>query len=139
MVGPHYKVYVVVDRDFGERLNTLETGVPVWMVDTPTNKTAAQRRWQELPEPNHLTGVTTFSDIDSASSIELLLAEIDTIDLHHGTYSADPPYTILEVIGSRLTGEIKEALAVYGFDEFKESETGFCATRQKLASGTHRY
>lgn len=102
MVGPRYKVYVVVDRQFEERLDTLERGVPMWIVDSPTNKPAAQQHWQRHPEPNHLTGVTTFTDIDSATSSELLLAEIDTIDLHHGTYSADPPYTILEVIGANL-------------------------------------
>ena len=129
MVGPRYKVYVVVDRAFGERLDMLEKGVPVWIVDTPTNKTAAQRVWQRLPDANHLTGVTTFSDSGSATSAELLLAEIDTIDLHHGTYSADPPYTVLEVIGTPLTGEIKDALSAYGFDEFRENSRGFTATR----------
>jgi hypothetical protein len=129
MVGPRYKVYVVVDRDFGERLDMLERGVPVWIVDTPANNVAVQRAWQRLPDANHLTGVTTFSDIGAATASELLLAEIDTIDLHHGANSADPPYTVLEVIGAPLTGEIKDGLSVYGFDEFRESATGFTATR----------
>jgi len=33
-----YKVFVVVDREFGGKLSGLEQGVPVWIVDTPTNK-----------------------------------------------------------------------------------------------------
>jgi hypothetical protein len=129
MVGPRYKVYIVVDREFGERLNMLEKGVPVWIVDTPANKAAAQRVWQKLPDPDHLTGVTTFRAFAPATSSELLLAEIDTIDLHHGTYSADPPYTVLEVIGAPLTEEIRNSLSVYGFSEFTETAAGFTAMR----------
>jgi hypothetical protein len=30
-----YKVYVVVDREFGEKLLKLVEGTPVWIVDTP--------------------------------------------------------------------------------------------------------
>jgi len=30
-----YKLYVIVDPNFGERLATLPEGVPVWIVDTP--------------------------------------------------------------------------------------------------------
>ena len=33
-----YKVYAVLDREFGEKLSTLESEAPVWIVDTPTNK-----------------------------------------------------------------------------------------------------
>jgi len=32
-----YKVFVVVDREFGEQLATLTPGLPVWIVDTPIN------------------------------------------------------------------------------------------------------
>ena len=38
MSAVQYKVFVVVDREFGEKLSELEKGVPVWIVDTPTNK-----------------------------------------------------------------------------------------------------
>ena len=67
-----YKVYVVVDREFGEKLSELEKGVPVWIVDTPTNKPAAQRFWNEHPDENHLTGITTFNDLLSLSSGKLI-------------------------------------------------------------------
>ena len=85
-----YKVYVVVDREFGERLSELERGVPVWIVDTPTNKPVAQRLWKERPEENSLTGITTFDDLQSASPDEMFLAELYMVDLHHGAYSAAP-------------------------------------------------
>ena len=50
MAALPYKVYVVVDREFGEKLAELERGVPVWIVDTPTNKPVAQRLWNERPD-----------------------------------------------------------------------------------------
>ena len=63
-----YKVYVVVDRGVGEKLSELEKGVPVWIVDTPTNKSVVQRFWDERPGEDHLTGVATFNDLASLSS-----------------------------------------------------------------------
>ena len=125
------KVYVVVDRNFGERLAELPRGVPVWIVDTPSNKPVAQRLWKERPNESHLTGITTFNDMESSSPEELLIAELDSIDLHHGVYSADPPYAVIEVLGARLTDSAKHALAAYGFNEFQETPGGFAAIRQE--------
>jgi len=130
MAAP-YKVCVVVDRSFGERLAELPRGVPVWIVDTPSNKAVAQRLWKERPNESHLTGITTFNDMESSSPEELLIAELDSIDLHHGAYSADPPYALLEVIGTRLTDGAKHALAAYGFNEFQEDPSGFTAIRRE--------
>jgi hypothetical protein len=126
-----YKVCVIVDRNFGERLVELRQGVPVWIVDTPVNKSVSQRLWKERPNESHLTGITTFNDIESSSPEELLIEELDSIDLHHGTYSAKPPYAVLEVLGTRLTDSAKHALAAYGFEEFHENPSGFTAIRRE--------
>jgi hypothetical protein len=125
-----YKVYVVVDRNFGAQLDTLEVGTPVWIVDTPVNKPVAQRFWKEQSQRDHLTGVTTFKDLQSLTAEDLLLKEIDAIDLHHGPYSSNPPYTLLEIIGTPLTGRVQQELSAYGFDEFHSSPNGFVAKRQ---------
>jgi hypothetical protein len=131
-----YAVYVVVDPDFGERLVSLPPGVPVWIVDTPVNKPVAQRLWRERPQVNPLTGITTYNFSGDASPEENLLKELDTIDLHHGSYSANPPYTRMEVFGARLSDKIKFALADYGFHEFSPTTGGFVATRQVRAAQT---
>ena len=133
MAGP-YRVCIVVDRNFGERLAELARGVPVWIVDTPSNKAVAQRLWKERPNESHLTGITTFDDTESSSADELLIAELDSIDLHHGVHSADPPYTELEVLGARLTDTAKQALAAYGFAKFHENSIGFTAIRCEPAT-----
>jgi hypothetical protein len=129
MAGAPYKVYVVVDREFGEQLAQLEPHVPVWIVDTTTNKPVIERLWKEHADGDHLTGVTSFRDVDSSSPEDILLAELDSIDLHHGIYSADPPYTILEVLGTPLTARAKAELSAYGFNEFHSNSAGFTATR----------
>ena len=129
MAAVPYKVYVVVDREFGEKLAELVRGVPVWIVDTPTNKPVAQRFWNERPDENHLTGITTFNDLNSLSPEEMLLGHLDTIELHHGSHSADPPYTVIEVFGTQLTANTKSVLSEYGFNAFHITSTGFTASR----------
>jgi hypothetical protein len=130
-----YKVYIVVDRAFGEKLAGLENGVPVWIVDTPTNKIVAQRLWKERPQDSHLTGITTFVIPEMSSPEENLLGELATIDLHHGLYSAKPPYTVIEIFGAQLTEKIKGELSEYGFNEFRDTPTGFTADRPEPSEG----
>ena len=129
MAAVPYKVYVVVEREFGERLADLERGVPVWIVDTPTNKPVAQRFWNERPDEDHLTGITTFNDRDTLSTAELLLGQLDTIDLHHGCHSADPSYTVIQVFGTQLIPDVKNVLSEYGFNSFRSTPTGFTASK----------
>ena len=59
----------------------------------------------------------------------MLINELDTIDLHHGTYSANPPYTVLDVIGTAVTARLKAKLGEFGFDDFQETREGFRAVR----------
>jgi hypothetical protein len=128
MAGP-YRVFVVVDREYGERLAELAQGGHVWIVDTPANRAVAQRIWSANPNRGHLDGVTTFKSVEGSSSEDLVINELDTIDLHHGTYSANPPFTVLEVIGSAITDRLKAELSEFGFEEFQETSLGFRAVR----------
>ena len=124
-----YRVIVVLDRDYGRRLIELAQTGPVWIVDTAANRTAAQQVWAADPNRSHLEGVTTFKFEESSSSEDILINELDTIDLHHGTYSANLPYTVLEVIGTPISPRLKAALSQFGFDEFQETARGFLAVR----------
>ena len=124
-----YRVVVVVDRGFGEKLESIPTGVPVWIVDSPANRAAAQKVWAAAPLANHLEGITIFKSPEDASPERSLMGQIDTIDLHHGIYSADPPYSVLDVIGVAITEQIKSALEQNGFTEIHPLEAGFRAYR----------
>jgi hypothetical protein len=124
-----YRVFVVVDRDYGQHLTALAETGPVWIADTPVNRCAAEAIWVAHPNRRHLESVTTFKVLDGTSSEDMLINELDTIDLHHGTYSANPPYTVLDVIGTPITARLKAELGEYGFDDFQETAQGFRAVR----------
>jgi hypothetical protein len=130
MIEQPYSVYIVVDRNFGERLASLPIGVPVWIVDTPANTAVAQRLWKERPRENLLTGITIFKVSTADSPEKILIGELATIHLHHGMYSRKPPYTRVLVMGAPLSEKIKLAFADYGFDEFSSTPERFQADRK---------
>jgi hypothetical protein len=132
-VNDPYKVAIVVDRSFGERLADLPINQPVWVVDSAVNAPEAERLIMLRSPPNHLTGITIFRPgTDSLPEGDLLI-EFSTIDLHHGPYSAKPPYTVIEVFGTLPTAEIKSMLAEYGFSDFQPTADGFVAKREPPA------
>src|SRR3954447_23549982 len=98
-------VCVVVDREFGKRLEALPRAVPVWIVDSPENTAAAARIREEYSDPCD-AGITTFRAYPDTSPERLFLGMIATIDLHHGEFSQDPPYSAIEVIGCAPTAAI---------------------------------
>ncbi len=129
-----YAVAVVLDLEFGDRLSELAARLPVWIVDTPANRRAAQRHWVEHPGLSHTEGVTTFK-VDLSSSAEVWCAEVlSDIDLHHGEYSHDPAYGAVEVFGATLTAALQQTFKGYGMAEFVERPGGFVATRGAAAA-----
>jgi hypothetical protein len=129
MIAQPYSVSVVVTPEFKLNLSeTLKSG-PVWIVDTLHNRMLVDEIWKAEPNHNHLDGVTLFKSLNARSAEERLIWNMDTIDLHHGEYSADLPYTALEIFGAAPTPDVKAALAEYGFDRFDATEFGFSATR----------
>ena len=128
-----YRVIVVVDRAFGKQLESIARGVPVWIVDSPSNRPSVEKVWREYPEPSHLKGITIFTSAEGVSAERSLLGQLDTIDLHHGAYSTDPPCSVLEVIGVVLTEAIQITLEQTGFKEIHPTGAGFRAV-QSLSS-----
>jgi hypothetical protein len=106
----------------------LPHGIPAWVIDSPINAPVVQRIWRERSAPSHLTGVTKFSSA-GLDPEQALIEQLPTVDEHHGCYSADPPYTVVEVAGAPLTTRVREALAAYGFDNFEATPAGFRAFR----------
>jgi hypothetical protein len=68
-----YRVFVVLDREFGDRLSELPRTGAVWIVDTPLNRAAAQKIWAVEPNRGHLDGVTTFKTGDDCSPEDNLI------------------------------------------------------------------
>ena len=127
-----YKVIVIVDPDFGDRLAAIPSGIPVWTADTPANKPVALRHWKARSDDNHLTGITTLQIVQANTSEENLLDVFYAIDLHHGPESTDNPYMQVEVIGTEITDRIRNLVSKYAFDDFVEKANGFIATRNRV-------
>ena len=128
MSAPGYQVRVVLDRTFGRRLEHLPAGEPVWVIESADNTAAARRLWAQRPGVNHLQGITTFHDC-GGSPEEELMEVIDTIDLHHGVYSANPPFSEVEVIGAGLSPAVEQAFRRLGLSHFRPTPDGFLSSR----------
>jgi hypothetical protein len=68
MPNDPYSVLVVLDGEYGTRLSELKVKGPIWILDTPTNRAAAQGFWNALPDRDHLDGVTVFKSKSSGST-----------------------------------------------------------------------
>src|ERR1700733_8626685 len=107
MSNAPYTVSVVVDRDCGPCIRELLKTGPVWVIDSETNLASAQEIWAAFPDRDHLDGVTVFQAKGDQPPTQILIDQMDTIDMHHGVYSADPAYTVVRVIGTELVPEIR--------------------------------
>ena len=121
-------VYVVVDGQYGNRLTELPQGQPVWIVDTPANRAVAEKLWAEFPDRTYLNGVTLFS-ATAACAEERVINELETVDLHHGSYSADPAYAGIEIVGAEPTARLTAELSLYGLTDIAVTDSGFRASR----------
>jgi hypothetical protein len=122
------KVALVLDPDYGDKLTSLADVSHVWVIDTPSNRTVASEYWALNPTHQAELGITTFSS-ENKSRLESCLKILETVDMHHGPHSSDPPYSVLEVIGLPLTDEAKAAIEDLGFETFETTVAGFRATR----------
>lgn len=109
-------VAVVFVADYSASLEALAFRTPVWLVDTPPNRNAAEDAWRSAVEWPHIS-VTLFREQDDWRTLA------DQIHLRERA-----PET-LEVIGRALTDSTREILVEAGFTRFDETEKGFRARR----------
>ena len=125
-------VLVVLDPHLGERLRQIwQPGRPAWIALSPPNEPAIRSLWTSGLGTDHLTGITGFRLDPNAAPEAEFLNHLDTIDLHHGPCSSQASYTELEVIGAKLTADVRGALGALGFEEFLEHADGFIARRSE--------
>lgn len=123
---PRNEVLVVLDPDFGDRLRSAWRGQPIWITMSPANAPVVRALWASVPKP---TGITGFKHQADVPAEDRLIAELSTIDLHHGPYSSETPYTVLRVVGVCLSDRVRIALSEFGFSRFQERSDGFVANR----------
>ena len=102
------------DPDFSSSLERLAFHTPVWMIDTPENRTAAEEAWRTAIEWPHIS-VTLFRDYDWST----LLYQI----------ALNERFDALEVLGAPLSAEARDALQEAGFTRVDATTTGFRARK----------
>ena len=107
-------VAVVFAEDFSSQLEKLAFHTPVWMVDTPANRTAAEAAWMSAVEWPHIS-VTLFRPLDWQTLLEQIALQ--------------GRFDVVEAIGTELTPEVREVLESSGFVRIVETATGFRARR----------
>jgi hypothetical protein len=104
----------VVDRDFSSAREKLAFHTPVWMVDTPQNRAAAEEAWRTAVEWPHIS-VTLFADYDWPT----LLYQI----------ALQERFEALEVLGAELSPDARTALEDAGFVRIDPCPGGFRARK----------
>jgi hypothetical protein len=123
-------VSIVVDREFGGRVDETAARGPVWIAESATNRAAAEawriRHAASMPHD----GVTVFR-VNPAGPPERWVADIlSTVELHYGAYDERPPtFDVLEVWGAPLTSELEGRLIDDGYIAIVPRPDGFRATR----------
>jgi hypothetical protein len=108
-------VAVVFTPDFSERLEKLAFHTPVWLIETPENRAAAQSVWLHAVEWPHMR-VTLFRPREEWRTLLAQIAIEHAVD--H-----------LDVTGTPLTDAAREALQDAGFARIDATAEGFRARK----------
>jgi hypothetical protein len=110
------QVAIVFEQDYAASLAKLAFRTPVWLVDTPANRGAAEEAWRDAVEWPHI-------------SVTLFRAQDDWKTLLEQVALRERNVETLEVIGSAMDRATHTTLVEAGFTRFDESPSGFRARR----------
>ena len=115
-------IAIVFADDFSAQLEQLSFHTPVWLVDTPENRAAAEAAWQRAIEWPHIS-VALFRSPAVKPSRDDWRALLDQIALHERSVDA------IEIFGQALTNGARAALGDAGYERFEETASGFRVRR----------
>ncbi len=115
-------VAIVFAGDFSAQLEKLSFHTPVWLIDTPENRTAAEEAWQRAIEWPHIS-VTLFRSSAATPSRDDWHALLDQIALQKR------PVDAIEIFGAPLTNIARATLEEAGYERFEETANGFRVRR----------
>jgi hypothetical protein len=128
-----YKVGLVVDRNFGDRIPELARSFHVWVVESPSNTPSIQRFWEtehSKPDADPLgPGITSFKASEGESAQEMCVRIAGEVDEHHGEFAHDPPWSEIAIYGASLNNRLLEVFEELGATEISPTPEGFICRR----------
>ena len=118
-------VAIVLDADFGAQLHELASRIPVWIVDTPANRSSIESEWTRRRRDGAERELNVFRMIDGLSPSEHIAALLRTIDKQHGPSAEDGPFATLLVIGAAADAAPVAAIRAIGGGSPVEMANGF--------------
>lgn len=119
-------IALVLEPEYGAALERLVARMPVWALDSPENRAAAEHIWELNPKARRL--LTVFRVTEYPVNTGEFISIVANIDLHHGGQSSKTPFRDLEVIGVSVYPDLNGALLEFGFTEITPTAAGFRAT-----------
>jgi hypothetical protein len=116
-------VTVVLDREFGDRLEPLAFRNPVWIVESDTNRYAAAMASHKAVDWPQIS-VTVFK-FPAEPTTDEWVSLIKQLDI-----AGPRPFDVVVVMGSELTAAILAAFREVGFDKIEDTAEGVRATRR---------
>ena len=118
-------VALVLDPEFGIRLEALAKEMPVWVISSQTNLHAVELARPQLEEGR----VTTILTRPDEGPRALLARALYAIDEHHGRTSQSIPYSSLLVHGVSEQMLPSELISELGFKSIITTSEGFIAKK----------
>jgi hypothetical protein len=125
---------VVLDPNYGDRIEIAAQTAPVWAVASTINKAACERIWATHRPADHreIGSVTCYDIADQEDRLGNLLTILPTLEEHHGEVNGDhflfPKGFVLGVFGLASTETNVSVLRGSGFLVFVEIAEGFTAS-----------
>ena len=126
-IGP--SVALVVDPEYGERLQGLVERMPIWALNSTSNRAATEWLWEKDPEMRRR--ITLFDVPDFPVDTQEFIGIVASIAAQRTKHSL-PPVSDVEVIGMELYPDLNGALLEFGFQTLESTVSGF------KALGLHR-
>ena len=114
MATNQHVVAVIVETDAGARIHDVAARRPVWVVDTPANRAAAEALRAEGRDGT--ANVTLFRADPASLPDEWVVQILAAVVEHHGEAGRDVSLTALELYGVLVMDDRRAALSAHGFD-----------------------
>ncbi len=122
--GSERTLALVLEPEFGERMEGLVERMPLWAINSTTNRAAAEWLWEKAPETRKR--ITLFDVPDWPLDTQEFVGVIASIETQRKQQKL-APIEELEVIGMELFPDLNGALLEFGFKTVEPTVGGFCA------------